>query len=96
MRRIHGDLHLGNIVLIDGKPVLFDAIEFSPKIATGDVLYDLAFLLMDLLERGLTPAANIVLNRYLAADAAHRRPRRAGGAAVLPVDACRHPRQGHG
>ena len=66
IRRIHGDLHLGNIVLIDGKPVLFDAIEFSPIIASGDVLYDLAFLLMDLLERGLAQAANIVLNRYLA------------------------------
>ena len=63
--RCHGDLHLGNIALIDGAPVLFDAIEFDPKIATGDVLYDLAFLLMDLIERGLTPAANIVLNRYL-------------------------------
>ncbi len=66
VRRIHGDLHLGNIVLIDGKPVLFDAIEFSDIIASGDVFYDLAFLLMDLLERGLASAANIVLNRYLA------------------------------
>ena len=66
IRRIHGDLHLGNIVLIDGRPVLFDAIEFSDIIASGDVLYDLAFLLMDLLERGLDAAANIVFNRYLA------------------------------
>jgi uncharacterized protein len=66
VRRIHGDLHLGNIVLINGKPVLFDAVEFSDIIATGDVFYDLAFLLMDLLERGLRPAANVVLNRYLA------------------------------
>ena len=65
VRRIHGDLHLGNIVLIDGRPVLFDAIEFSDVIASGDIFYDLAFLLMDLLERGLAPAANIVLNRYL-------------------------------
>lgn len=65
VRRIHGDLHLGNIALIEGKPVLFDAIEFSDIIASGDVLYDLAFLLMDLLERGLRPAANIVFNRYL-------------------------------
>jgi len=63
--RCHGDLHLGNIVLIDGEPVLFDAIEFDPRIATGDVLYDLAFLLMDLIERRLRPAANIVLNRYI-------------------------------
>lgn len=66
IRRIHGDLHLGNIVLIDGEPVLFDAIEFSAIIGSGDVLYDLAFLLMDLLERQLPQAANIVLNRYLA------------------------------
>jgi predicted kinase len=66
VRRIHGDLHLGNIALIDGAPVLFDAIEFSDIIASGDVLYDLAFLLMDLFERKLPQAANIVLNRYLA------------------------------
>jgi len=66
VRRIHGDLHLGNIALIDGKPVLFDAIEFSEVIASGDVFYDLAFLLMDLCERGLAPPANVLLNRYLA------------------------------
>jgi aminoglycoside phosphotransferase family enzyme/predicted kinase len=66
VRRGHGDLHLGNIALIDGKPVLFDAIEFDPLVASGDVLYDLAFLLMDLVERGLPRAANTVLNRYLA------------------------------
>ncbi len=65
VRRCHGDLHLGNIVLIDGTPVLFDAIEFDDRIATGDVFYDLAFLLMDLIERGHPAAANIVLNRYL-------------------------------
>ena len=65
VRRGHGDLHLGNIALIGDKPVLFDAIEFDPLVASGDVLYDLAFLLMDLVERKLTVAANIVLNRYL-------------------------------
>jgi aminoglycoside phosphotransferase family enzyme len=65
VRRGHGDLHLGNIALIDGAPVPFDAVEFDPLIAAGDVLYDLAFLLMDLVERGLTDAANRVLNRYL-------------------------------
>jgi aminoglycoside phosphotransferase family enzyme/predicted kinase len=65
IRRCHGDLHLGNIALIDGKPVLFDAIEFSEIIATCDVLYDLAFLLMDLHARKLDEAANIVFNRYL-------------------------------
>jgi uncharacterized protein len=65
VRRCHGDLHLGNVVLIDDKPVLFDAIEFDDRIATGDVLYDLAFLLMDLIEREMRAAANIVFNRYL-------------------------------
>src|SRR5262245_9986440 len=65
VRRLHGDLHLGNIVLLGGRPIPFDAIEFSPLIASGDVLYDLAFLLMDLVERGLKPAANVVFNRYL-------------------------------
>jgi aminoglycoside phosphotransferase family enzyme/predicted kinase len=66
IRRIHGDLHLGNIALIDGRPVLFDAIEFSDVIGSGDVLYDLAFLVMDLVERELPQAANVVFNRYLA------------------------------
>jgi len=80
--RCHGDLHLGNIVLLDGAPVLFDAIEFDPKIATGDVLYDLAFLLMDLIERGLKPAANIVLNRYLSET---RRAEDLDALAALPL-----------
>jgi predicted kinase len=66
VRRGHGDLHLGNIALIDGRPVPFDALEFDPLVAAGDVLYDLAFLLMDLTERGLRQPANTVLNRYLA------------------------------
>jgi hypothetical protein len=81
IRRIHGDLHLGNIALIAGAPILFDAIEFSPLIGSGDVLYDLAFLLMDLVERGLPDAANIVLNRYLAQT---RRPEDLDALAALP------------
>ena len=65
VRRCHGDMHCGNIVVINDKPVLFDAIEFSEKIATIDVLYDLAFLLMDLMKFDQTRAANVVLNFYL-------------------------------
>ena len=65
VRRCHGDLHLRNIVLIDGAPVPFDAIEFSDRIANIDVLYDLAFTLMDLLHRGLRPLANRLLNEWL-------------------------------
>ena len=48
VRRCHGDLHLRNICLLDGKPTLFDCLEFSDALASIDVLYDLAFLLMDL------------------------------------------------
>ena len=69
VRRCHGDLHLRNIVLIPnapgGRPVPFDAIEFSPRMASIDVLYDLAFTLMDLCERGLQPLANRLLNEWL-------------------------------
>jgi aminoglycoside phosphotransferase family enzyme/predicted kinase len=68
VRRCHGDAHLGNVVLIDDKPVLFDAIEFDPVIATTDILYDLAFPLMDLVHFGLQPGANRLFNRYLQAD----------------------------
>ena len=65
VRRCHGDLHLRNICVIDGLPTIFDAIEFNDAIACIDVLYDLAFLLMDLDHRGLRSYANLVLNRYL-------------------------------
>ncbi|MBJ7543312.1 AAA family ATPase [Rhodomicrobium udaipurense] len=65
VRRCHGDLHLKNIVLWDGKPTLFDALEFDDRLSTIDVLYDLAFLLMDLWQRGLKLQANIILNHYL-------------------------------
>jgi uncharacterized protein len=65
VRRCHGDLHLANIVLWHGRPILYDAIEFDEALATIDTLYDLAFLLMDLDFHGLRPTANTVLNRYL-------------------------------
>ena len=65
VRRCHGDLHLRNICLIDGRPTLFDAIEFNDKLAAIDVLYDLAFLLMDLEQGTFRPYANLVLNRYM-------------------------------
>ena len=65
VRRCHGDLHLRNICLLDDQPCLFDCIEFNEQIATVDVLYDLAFLLMDLWHRGFPEFANLVTNRYL-------------------------------
>ena len=66
VRRCHGDLHLGNLVLMDGRPVPFDALEFDEQLATIDTGYDLAFLLMDLDRRVSRAAANRVLNRYVA------------------------------
>lgn len=65
VRRCHGDLHLRNICLLDNRPTLFDPIEFSDAIASVDVLYDLAFLLMDLNHRGHADFAALVFNRYL-------------------------------
>ena len=79
VRRCHGDLHLRNICLIDSKPTLFDPIEFSDELAMIDVLYDLAFLLMDLHHRGHDELGNRVLNRYL------DRTEDQGGLAALPL-----------
>jgi hypothetical protein len=66
VRQCHGDLHLRNIVLLDGQPTLFDAIEFNDQLACVDVLYDFAFLLMDLWRRRLPRHANAAFNGYLA------------------------------
>jgi aminoglycoside phosphotransferase family enzyme/predicted kinase len=66
LRRCHGDLHLGNICLLEGRPTPFDALEFDEALATIDTGYDLAFLLMDLDQRDSRAAANRLLNRYLA------------------------------
>ncbi|MEM1023179.1 MAG: AAA family ATPase [Myxococcota bacterium] len=65
VRRCHGDLHLGNIVLWQGTPTAFDALEFDEVLATTDLHYDLAFLLMDLLHRGLEGHANLLWSDYL-------------------------------
>ena len=65
VRECHGDLHLRNIVLLDGHPTLFDAVEFNDRISCVDVLYDLAFLLMDLWRLRLHAHANQLFNAYL-------------------------------
>ncbi len=65
VRHVHGDMHLGNIAMIDGEPTLFDCLEFNEEFATIDVLYDLAFLMMDLWARNLRTEATVVFNRYL-------------------------------
>ncbi len=65
VRLCHGDLHLRNIALYEGRPVLFDAIEFDDSIAICDILYDFAFVLMDLWQRNLPHHANRLFNLYL-------------------------------
>jgi len=65
IRECHGDMHLHNMALFDGRPMLFDAIEFNPYLNHIDVISDLAFLLMDLEYRGLVSQSRRLLNRYL-------------------------------
>ena len=82
VRRCHGDLHLANICLFEGRPTPFDAIEFSEEVGTVDILYDLAFLIMDLWGRGLRAQANRVMNRWLAE---RRNADDLDGLALLPL-----------
>src|SRR4029453_8456782 len=79
VRQCHGDLHLRNIVLLNGRPTLFDGVEFNDEISCTDVLYDLSFLLMDLWRRRLPRHANAVWNRYLVETADF------GGTCLLPL-----------
>jgi predicted kinase len=79
VRECHGDLHLRNICLVDGTPTLFDAVEFNEEISCIDVLYDVAFLFMDLWRRNLRSHASLVFNEYFA------RTVDLGGLALLPL-----------
>jgi len=79
VRHCHGDLHLANIVLLDGHPVLFDCIEFNDAFARVDLLYDLAFLVMDLVDRGYRPAAQGLLQAW------NERCEDDAGMALLPL-----------
>jgi len=90
VRRCHGDLHLNNVCIVAGEPVLFDAIEFNDAFSCIDVLYDFAFLLMDLDRHGLRDHANALLNRYLERTGDY------GGLAAMPLFlACRASIRAH-
>lgn len=65
VRECHGDLHLGNLVLIGGHLVPFDCIEFSESLRWIDVISEMAFIVMDLEMNGHRPLAFRLLNRYL-------------------------------
>ncbi len=64
-RECHGDLHLENLLLQDGRVMAFDALEFEPKLREIDVINEMAFLVMDLLAHGHTAFAYRFLSRYL-------------------------------
>lgn len=65
VRECHGDLHLGNMVLLDGEVILFDCIEFSDNLRWIDVISEAAFLSMDLQDRRRPDLASRFLNAYL-------------------------------
>lgn len=65
VRECHGDLHLGNIVLHEGRLVVFDCIEFNPRLRWIDVMSEIAFVVMDLVDRGSPALAHRFLNAYL-------------------------------
>lgn len=79
VRHCHGDLHLANICLYQGAPTPFDAIEFNDALATIDVLYDFAFLLMDLVHQGAPALAARAFARYLEASGVDQ------GLALMPL-----------
>lgn len=78
IRECHGDLHLGNITLIDGRVTPFDGIEFNPSLHWIDVISEIAFVIMDLQQRGLNQLAYRFLNRYLSVSGDYE------GLALLP------------
>ena len=65
VRECHGDMHLGNIALVDGEVTIFDGIEFNKQMRWIDVMSELAFLVMDLDDRGAPELAQHILNHYL-------------------------------
>jgi len=65
VRECHGDLHLGNIVVTDGRPLPFDCIEFNDELRWIDVMSEVAFVVMDLHDRGRPDLGWRFLNRYL-------------------------------
>ncbi len=78
VRECHGDLHLANMVLIDGAPTVFDALEFNPALRWIDVVSEIAFTVMDLDHRGRHDLAQRFLDDYLAHSGDY------AGVALLP------------
>ncbi len=84
-RQCHADLHLGNILVEDGRPILFDCIEFNDVLSDIDIQYDIAFLLMDLDFRRRRDAGVRVLSAYLDEAGRHFDEGLREGLAALPL-----------
>jgi aminoglycoside phosphotransferase family enzyme/predicted kinase len=82
VRECHGDMHLRNLVWLDGKPLAFDCIEFNPQLRWIDVISEVAFLVMDLQDRQQPQLANRFLNSYIEATGDY------AGLLVLPYYLC--------
>ena len=67
VRECHGDLHLGNMAWVDGKPLVFDCIEFNADLRWIDIISEIAFLVMDLHARRRPAFAARFLNAWLEA-----------------------------
>jgi len=65
IREGHGDLHLGNLVLLDGRVTPFDGIEFNADFRWIDVASEIAFTLLDLLDHGQPGLASVLLSAWL-------------------------------
>ncbi|RAM50593.1 MAG: adenylyl-sulfate kinase [Hapalosiphonaceae cyanobacterium JJU2] len=65
IQECHGDLHLRNITLWHDQILLFDCIEFNEPFRFVDVMYDVAFAVMDLEARQCKDLANVFLNTYI-------------------------------
>lgn len=79
IRECHGDLHLNNVCLYQDNIQIFDCIEFNQEFRNIDVIYDVAFMVMDLEFRGRVDLANLFLNTYLEQTGDYT------GAALLPL-----------
>ncbi|MCF6210380.1 MAG: AAA family ATPase [Gammaproteobacteria bacterium] len=82
VRECHGDLHLGNIVLIDAQVTPFDGIEFNPDLRWIDIMSEMAFLLMDLQDHGRSDLSHRLLDAWLEISGDY------GGLAVLRYYQC--------
>lgn len=65
IRECHGDLHLGNLAWVNNRLLVFDCLEFNPELRWIDIMSEIAFCAMDLMQRGHADLAWLFLNVWL-------------------------------